>query len=146
MNSKYRMRLSIAALALLVGISAAWAAATATFTADGSGTFGGTFQYDRKTKVLTVDLSGIGKDANIFRAELMLNARGGPPFKPTTVHPVGKPEKKLKFVAPRFVSLDALDAVKAAVDAGSAAAAKVGELVCANVIPAPHAGLTGVFV
>ena len=36
--------------------------------------------------------------------------------------------------------------VKAAVDAGSAAAAKVGELVCANVIPAPHASLTGVFV
>ncbi len=36
--------------------------------------------------------------------------------------------------------------VKAAVDAGSAAAAKVGELVCANVIPAPSASLTGVFV
>lgn len=36
--------------------------------------------------------------------------------------------------------------VKAAVDAGSAAAAKVGELVCANVIPAPHACLSGVFV
>jgi len=36
--------------------------------------------------------------------------------------------------------------VKAAVDAGSAAAAKVGELVSAHVIPAPHEGLTGVFL
>ncbi len=36
--------------------------------------------------------------------------------------------------------------VKAAVDAGSAAAAKVGELVCANVIPAPNTSLTGIFV
>jgi len=36
--------------------------------------------------------------------------------------------------------------VKAAVDAGSAAAAKVGELVGAHVIPAPHEGLTGVFL
>ena len=36
--------------------------------------------------------------------------------------------------------------VKAAVDAGSAAAAKVGELVSAHVIPAPHDGLTGVFL
>ena len=35
--------------------------------------------------------------------------------------------------------------VKAAVDAGSAAAAKVGELVCANVIPAPNASLAGDF-
>jgi len=36
--------------------------------------------------------------------------------------------------------------VKAAVEAGSAAAGKVGELVAAHVIPAPHAGLTGVFL
>ena len=36
--------------------------------------------------------------------------------------------------------------VKAAVDAGSAAVAKVGELVSANVIPAPHESLAGVFL
>jgi microcompartment protein CcmL/EutN len=36
--------------------------------------------------------------------------------------------------------------VKAAVEAGAAAAAKVGELVAAHVIPAPHEGLTGIFL
>ena len=36
--------------------------------------------------------------------------------------------------------------VKAAVDAGAAAAGKAGELVSAHVIPAPHEGLTGVFL
>jgi len=36
--------------------------------------------------------------------------------------------------------------VKAAVDAGSAAAGKVGELVCSHVIPAPNDQLKGVFV
>ena len=36
--------------------------------------------------------------------------------------------------------------VKAAVDAGSAAAAKVGELVSAHVIPAPHESVIGVFL
>ena len=36
--------------------------------------------------------------------------------------------------------------VKAAVDAGAAAAGAVGELVAAHVIPAPHDGLTGVFL
>ena len=36
--------------------------------------------------------------------------------------------------------------VKAAVDVGAAAASKVGELVAAHVIPAPHQGLTGVFL
>ena len=36
--------------------------------------------------------------------------------------------------------------VKAAVDAGAAAAGKVGELVACHVIPAPHDGLTGVFI
>jgi len=36
--------------------------------------------------------------------------------------------------------------VKAAVDAGAAAASKIGELVSAHVIPAPHDGLTGVFL
>jgi len=36
--------------------------------------------------------------------------------------------------------------VKAAVEAGAAAAGKVGELVSSHVIPAPHAGLSGVFL
>lgn len=36
--------------------------------------------------------------------------------------------------------------VKAAVEAGSAAAAKVGELVSAHVIPAPSPALKGVFL
>ncbi len=35
--------------------------------------------------------------------------------------------------------------VKAAVDAGAAAAGKVGELVCSHVIPAPNDQLKGVF-
>jgi len=37
-------------------------------------------------------------------------------------------------------------AVKAAVEAGAAAAAKVGELLYSHVIPAPHQALSGVFV
>jgi microcompartment protein CcmL/EutN len=36
--------------------------------------------------------------------------------------------------------------VKAAVEAGAAAAGKIGELVAAHVIPAPHDGLKGVFL
>ena len=36
--------------------------------------------------------------------------------------------------------------VKAAVEAGAVAAGKVGELVSSHVIPAPHSGLTGVFL
>jgi microcompartment protein CcmL/EutN len=36
--------------------------------------------------------------------------------------------------------------VKAAVEAGAAAAGKVGELVSSHVIPAPHTGLMGVFL
>jgi len=36
--------------------------------------------------------------------------------------------------------------VKAAVDAGSAAAGKVGELLCAHVIPAPHGALEATFL
>jgi ethanolamine utilization protein EutM len=35
--------------------------------------------------------------------------------------------------------------VKAAVEAGAAAAQKIGELICAHVIPAPHDALGGVF-
>jgi len=36
--------------------------------------------------------------------------------------------------------------VKAAVDAGTAAAGKVGELVSSHVIPAPHESLKGVYI
>jgi microcompartment protein CcmL/EutN len=36
--------------------------------------------------------------------------------------------------------------VKAAVEAGAAAAAKVGELVASHVIPAPHENLAGIFI
>jgi microcompartment protein CcmL/EutN len=36
--------------------------------------------------------------------------------------------------------------VKAAVEAGAAGAGRGGELVSSHVIPAPHAGLAGVFV
>ena len=120
MNRK-RLGLCVLAVgAVVLAPSLARAACTATFTADGSGTFGDTFEYDRRTKVLTVDLSGIPAGARIFRAELILN---GPrrfaeaPITPTTVYPAGQPEKKLSFVAPRFVSLDALEAVAAAVAA-----------------------------
>ena len=38
-----------------------------------------------------------------------------------------------------------IGSVKAAVEAGAAAAGKVGELVAAHVIPAPHANLNGIF-
>jgi ethanolamine utilization protein EutM len=36
--------------------------------------------------------------------------------------------------------------VKAAVEAGAAAAGKVGELLFSHVIPAPHAALEGIFI
>ncbi len=36
--------------------------------------------------------------------------------------------------------------VRAAVEAGTAAAGKVGELVSSHIIPAPHQGLVGVFL
>jgi len=36
--------------------------------------------------------------------------------------------------------------VRAAVESGTAAAGKVGELVSSHVIPAPHQGLVGVFL
>ena len=111
---------AVAAVALALISSAAWAACTATFTSDDRGTFPNTLKYDRKTQVLTADLSGLDRGATIFRAELMLKgaARGRRPMKPTAVHPVDQPDKKLKFVPPRFVSLDALGAVKDAVKAG----------------------------
>lgn len=97
------------------------AATTATFTADETGTFPGTIKLDRPSQVLTVDLGSLPKDATIFRAELILNPKARfqeIPVEPTTVHPVGQPEKKLAFNAPRCFGLDALDAVQAAVRSG----------------------------
>ncbi len=116
-----RMKLLVALTLIAVAASPVWAAGTATFTADQSGTFGGTFKLDRNSGELTVDLSGIPQGATIFRAELMLRGRQQfqkPTTKLTDVYPVGRPAEKLKFVAPRFVSLDALAAVRAAVRAG----------------------------
>jgi hypothetical protein len=101
--------------------SAAMAAVTATFTEGDRGTFPGVVKLDRRSQVLTVDLSGLPKGATVFRAELMLERRGRfrkAPTKPTRVFPLGRPDAKLPFVASRFASLDALEAVRAAVKAG----------------------------
>ena len=121
MNEGRRVRLcAVSAVVLLLASTAVWAACTATFTADGKGTYPNTLKFDRRSGLLTVDLSGLPAGATIFRAELMLNGRGQfqkVPTKPTTVYPVDEPEKKLQLVGPRFVSLDALEAVKAALAA-----------------------------
>ena len=131
MNRTRRRALCALAVGLATAGASAWAAppaCTATFTGDGTGTFPNTMKFDRATGVLTVDLSGVPKDAAIFRAELMLNrGRGRGVFRPTLVHPVGQPAGKLKFVAPRFVSLDALEAVRAAVRAGGTLKLKVAQ-------------------
>jgi len=99
------------------------AVCSATFTPAGAkGTFPGTFSYDRKKGEYTADLSAIPAGATVFRAELMLNGLARfqrPSTKPTTVYVVGEPDKPLKFVAPRYRSLDALEAVRAAVKAGA---------------------------
>jgi len=97
------------------------AACTATFTADDRGTFPATLKLDRRSGALTVDLSGIPKAAAIFRAELLLKLPGPHqrrPTRPTLVRPRGEAARPLEFVPPRFVSLDALEAVKAAHEAG----------------------------
>jgi hypothetical protein len=106
---------------VLAVATVARAAATVTFTADEHGTFPNTLAVDRQTQVLSVDLSAIPPDATIFRAELILAAPprfGQPVFEPTTIYPVGRPDEKLRFAAPRCVGLDALDAVVEAVRAG----------------------------
>lgn len=86
-----------------------------------------TFKPDIKAGALTVDLSGIPKDATIFRAELMLRMPGPHTqrsLSPTKVYSEGEPDKALAFVAPRFASLDALEAVRAAHKAGKPLALK----------------------
>ncbi|MFO7900084.1 MAG: hypothetical protein R6V58_13625, partial [Planctomycetota bacterium] len=82
---------------------------------------GDAFRYDRKARVYTADLSGVPRGAAIFRAELMLNGRRRfhkPTTKPTTVYEVGKPDATFPLVGPAFRSLDALEAVRAAHEAG----------------------------
>ncbi len=99
----------------------ALAAGTVTFTGEEPGTFPGTLQVNRESGVLTVDLAAIPGSATVFRAELVLRERDQfdpPNYRPTVVYPVGKPEAKLPWVGPRFVSLDALAAVREAIAAG----------------------------
>ncbi|HUU21115.1 MAG TPA: hypothetical protein VM389_01140, partial [Phycisphaerae bacterium] len=116
-------RLGAVVLAVLLLASPAHllAGGSVTFTSDASGTFGDALQYDRTSRVLTVDLPAGLKDAGVFRAELTL--RGLQQFQvpttdPTTVYPVDQPDRKLALVAPAYNSLDCLDAVKAALAAG----------------------------
>ena len=119
MKDLRRARLYVAAVAALVLASAAWPqSAWAGRTVRIAGPKA--LNFDARTKVLKVDLSGLPKDARVFRAELMLSApgRGRRPMEPTTVFPVGQPDTKLKLVGPRFVSLDALALVRAALEAG----------------------------
>jgi len=113
--------------AVLVGVAAAccgrlaFAAATVTFTADDRGTYPATLRYDGKTQLLSVDLSALPRDATIFRAELVLQSERQfeqRPVRPTSVYPPDRPDKKLKFVEPRSISLDALEPVRAAVRQG----------------------------
>lgn len=122
-------RLLVAAFFVLASTYVALAGAcTATFTATKDGTFPETLKLDRASGLLTVDLSGVPKDAAIFRAELVLKLVGGftqRSLAPTKVHPEGEAEKPLKFVAPRFVGIDALEAVQAAHKAGKPLALKV---------------------
>lgn len=96
------------------------AAGTVTFTADDSGTYAESLHYDSATKQLTVDLSALPKDANVFRAELVLRALGRFQHRPvaaTRVFATGEPDKPLKFVPPRFTGLDALEPVRRALAA-----------------------------
>jgi hypothetical protein len=115
--------------AFLAGCPTVWAASSITFTADNSGTFPRTFQIDGHGGRLTVDLAAIPADARVFRAELVLvpitSYMQQRPLAPTRVYPEGQQHKALKFVPPRFVSLDALDAAQTAVKSGKPLALKV---------------------
>jgi len=114
-------RLALWIVVLSAAAAPAVAATTCTFTADDKGTLGQTLKLDRKSGILTVDLGAIPKDAKVFRAELTLKGAGRfarANTKPTNVYVAGQADKKLALVGPRFRSLDALDAVRAAVKAG----------------------------
>ena len=113
----------LATLIILSAAALAAAAGTVTFTADDSGTFGGTIRIDGGSKLMEVDLSALGKDAEVFRAELALKVQTHylhtPPVRPTKVYPEGRPDKPLTWVKPAFVSLDATEAVREAVAGGT---------------------------
>jgi len=118
----------LAAACVMQVSSLADAACTATFTADETGTFPKTLAFDAKTKVLTVDLSGLPQGAAVFRAALVLKdlpPHTGAPLEPTRVYPEGRPGALLKFVPPCYRSLDALSAVRAAVKADGVLRLKV---------------------
>jgi len=110
-------RAAATAVFIIWNAGVALAGATVTFTADDTGTFGRTLKFDGRTRLLTVDVSALPADATIFRAELRLRMPQGMqrPTSPTRVYPEGRPEKLLKFVPPRFVGLDVLEEVRAAV-------------------------------
>ena len=113
----WTVRALMLGLVLLIA-GAAWAQESAcSVTLTGAG-----FQYDRKKGEYVADLLSVPKGATIFRAELMLKGRQRfqrPTTKPTTVYAVGQPEKSFKLVAPRYRSVDALEAVRAAHKAGT---------------------------
>jgi len=118
----------LGALVATLVASAAMAAATVTFTAGDGGSYPGTLAFDAETGVLSIDLSAIPADATVFRAELYPGEPGRfdrRPVEPTSVYPVGRPEQKLPFVAPRRVSLDALAPVREAVRTGEPLRLKV---------------------
>jgi len=123
-------------LALLAVCPTAGAASSVTLTADDSGTFPRTLQFDRQSGRLTVDLAALPPNARIFRAELVLvpitSYLQQRPLAPTRVYPEDQPRQPLKFVPPRYVSLDALEAVQAAVKSGRPLALKV-ETTCQGV-------------
>jgi hypothetical protein len=85
---------------------------------------------------LTVDVAGIPADAKIFRAELVLvpitSYMQQRPMAPTRVYPEGQPQEALKFVPPRFVSLDTLAALQTAVKSRKPLAIRV-ETICQRV-------------
>jgi len=116
----FARKITTATLAWSLVASAAMAAATVTFAVGDRATHPGTLEFDADSGVLSVDLSAIPVEATIFRAELYPGEPGRfdrRPVEPTAVYPIGRPEQKLRFVAPRLVSLDALAPVREAVRA-----------------------------
>lgn len=116
MGRRFLRTFGLAGAAFGVLLSVANGASTATFVAGEQGTFPKTLKVSEDGKTLQVDLSGVPESATLFRAELVIEP-GARQLKPTTVYPVGEPANKLAFVKPRYMSLDALEAVKAAIKA-----------------------------
>ena len=118
-TSWMRIRL-IAVTVTLAAMSAAAGLASAA-DADGACTAVIPIATESRSKTLTADLTSIPAAGIVFRAELVLRPIGhlqDRALAATKVYPTGQPERPLKFVAPRFVSLDALEAVAAARQAG----------------------------